>query len=111
MIYVVTPTGVVIEYSGRNSVHWESSKEYIATIKETGTENFVAKVPRGCVVSFQRPHVVKQAPSASFETVQGAIDLLSACIETHNPNWSGGRRMAELKRKLKDFDGRSRCWK
>lgn len=113
--YVVTETGVVIEYPNVNQVTYESSKEFIATLRrrENGQQegNFIAYVPRGCIVSFHRPGVVKQAADARRMALEDSVELTAACVRTLPTNWANVQRLKKLKAALSFFDARSGCWK
>lgn len=85
--YVVTETGVVIEYPRAGWISWESDKNYIAVLYERKDgngelKNFIARVPRGCVVSFHRPGVVKQAADARRMSLEDSLELTVACVRT-----------------------------
>lgn len=111
--YVVTETGVVIEYPA-NQISWDSSKEYIATLErkvEGKKAEFIAKVPRGCVVSFRRPGVVKQAADARRMALEDSLELVVACVESLPNTFANEKRLKKLKAKLSFFDARSGCWK
>lgn len=114
--FVVTQTGVVIEYPTGNVLVWIDEKDYYAAIyrdkdnKGNGV-GFIAKVSRGCVVSFERPSSVQQAPSVMNQSLENSLEIVAACLETIPLNYSNRKRLQLLKRKLTNYNSRSNCWK
>ena len=114
--FVVTETGVVVEYPKAGLISWESTENYIAVLYEREGDDgkgrgFVAKVPRGCLVSFSRPGVVKQAPEARRMTLEDSLEIVVACIDSIPASWPNTKRLKALKAKLALFDARRGCWK
>ncbi len=109
--YIVTETGVVAEYPRGAYIVWDSSRDYIATIYADENKNtFVAKVPRGCIVSFHRPSVVQQAADAKQRSLEQSLELVTACVKTLGNTWANRQRLKKLKSQLRSFDARSGCW-
>lgn len=114
--YVVTETGVVIRYQEAGCISWESDKNHIATLYRRKEANgngagFIAKVPRGCVVSFDRPHAVQQAQDAKRTTLKTSLEIVCACLDTMPVDYTTKERLRQLKAKLAFFDARSGRWK
>lgn len=110
--FVVTETGVVIEYPDAGTIHWINEKEFIAKLtKDSEGKSFVAMVPRGCIVSFSRPNVVQQARDAKQSTFENSLEIVSRCIDTMKTDYATRLLLKELKRKLANFDARSGYWK
>jgi hypothetical protein len=114
--FVVTQTGVVIEYPTGNALVWINETYHYASIyrniddKGNGV-GFIAKVPRGCVVSFDRPNAVQQAPSAMGKSLENSLEIVTACLENIPLNYSNRKRLRDLKQKLSRYDARANQWK
>ncbi len=114
--YIVTQTGVVIEYARANCIVWIDEPNNYASLYLRKDEKgkgvgFIAKVPRGCVVSFDRPGVVQQAPNAMQTSLSDSLELIATCVETIQVNHANRHRLQKLKATLSRFDARSGCWK
>lgn len=110
--YVVTQTGVVVEYPNANWIRWVEGKNHYAElyVKENN-QGFICIVPRGCLVSFDRPGVVQQAQNAMQTSLSDSLELIATCVETIQVNYSNRQRLQKLKTALRRFDARSGCWK
>lgn len=110
--FVVTETGVVIEYPAANYVEWFEMGALIARLYTDRTKStFVAGVPRGCVVSFRRPGVVQQAQDARQLSLENSLELIATCVKLVKVTYSNRVRLKNLKAALNDFDARSGAWK
>lgn len=114
--YIVTETGVVAEYPTAGLIVWKSTEDSVATLYERsdgkgGGEGFVCRVPRGCIVSFDRPGVIRQAPDAKRYSLENSLEIVAACVQSLPVTWPNKKRLQKLKATLNNFDARSGRWK
>lgn len=110
---IVLPTGATAKYHAADWIAWNSGINWVAAIYDGNPEEngrFIAKVPRGAVVSFDEPTIVKVAPDASAKSIDASLDILLAAIDSVK-DYRGCQKVAQLKSKLQNFDARSMRWK
>lgn len=110
MAYVITATGVLIEFPTANVVRWISEPNHYASLYCGNPDHggrFIAKVERGSVFSFERPRVLLQAPEANKRSLEQSLEIVAACIDSIESNWANRRRLKAIKQKLSKYDSRS----
>lgn len=116
-VFVVTETGVVVEYPTAGVISWDSSSAnswavlYQSKDGNDALHGFVARVPKGCIPSFGRPTTLQTARNARDEAIANCLEIVEACLETMPSHWKNGERLASIKKKLERFDARSNTWK
>lgn len=108
-VYVVTETGVVIEYQDGHKISWTNETNVYAKILNVN-DHPIGFVPRGAVVSFRKPWVMQQAPNAKERTIENSLKLVTECIRSLT-GWRHRDNLRNLKRELADYDARSGVWK
>jgi hypothetical protein len=109
--FIVTQTGVVIEYPRAGCIKWINEANHYAELHLANEGGFICKVPRGCVVSFDRPTTVQQAQNAMRTSLADSLEVVTACVENIELTYTNKKRLKALKKSLSRFDTRSGCWK
>lgn len=113
--YIVNELGTVVEFTTAAFIQWTSGKDYVAIIYESKNDKgecqgFVARVPKGSIVTFHRPGTIRQAGDARHKSLVDSLNLVTECVQSIT-GWQNLERVRELKSKLSNFDARSKCWK
>lgn len=112
--YIVSETGVVTEIRRANYISWTRMGDCYAALYEGDPDiggRFICRVPKGHLVSFDRPGVVQQAADAKDVSLSNSLEIVTACIRNIRLDWKNAKRLKALKAALNDFDARAKRWK
>ncbi len=114
--FVVTETGVVVEYPAAHRIVWEETATAWAVLYEGqdakgNNSGFIARVPKGCIPSFQRPTTLQHAHNAKDAAIANCLEIVAACIDQIPVTWANVDRLKILKTKLQRFDMRTKEWR
>lgn len=108
-VYAISPHGLRVSYDA-DWLKWEDPRGKISFYKgdprKEGT--YIASVPNNWVVGFRQPASIVPGKVPEV-TKENALDIVMVHLNEYQ-SWGTGQILAELKRKLRLFDGRTKSW-
>lgn len=104
MITVRFPSGFCVQYNDAHYVVWGTPR---TTLLDRKDGRKIAFVPHDCLLEFEQPCRTYNASLAPADLLQ---EMNKALADVRRRNAMSSYDLAELKRRLMKFNGKSKAW-